>query len=156
MNTHFTLRKRRRSLSASLLLLVLSTGCTNKTERPADNVKLSADLTENKYLTQILSGRNKDSIINYAHADYNENKYYIFRTTMPGEEKFDIYFAIYAKQKYNLTLVNCGSKSRTGACYYNAEMSEFLAKAKIKPLAPVYLEAKSLYYKELSIRYAAY
>jgi hypothetical protein len=151
MKTQFTLTKRRCTLAAAFFLFIVNTGCMMKTARPIDCAKLSANPTEDRYLKQILSCRNEDSVIKCVNADYHENKYYIFRTSVPGDEKFDSYLADFAKQNYQLTLVNCGFRSSRGACCYNAKMGEFFAKAKIKSLQSIYLEAKDLYNRELVI-----
>ena len=154
MRTHFTLLERRSILAAAFILLIAGAGCKPISDRCAYHVQLSADPAENCHLTGIFFSRNKDSIVKCADADYKENKYYIFRMPMHFEGKFDDYLAVYARQKYGLTIVNCGYKNYPGACYYNAEMAEYFSKANIKSLGAIYLEAKSNYNKELQVPYA--
>ena len=156
MIRQFTFPEQRRLLAAVVILLISCTGCTSKPAAPGYHVKLSVNTKENSYLTGIISSRNRDSIIKCADADYHENKYYIFRTIVPFEGKFEDYLIDYAKQKYKLILVNCGAKSCLGAYYYNAEMDKLFADEQVKRFGVNYLEAKNLYNKELNTRLAGY
>jgi hypothetical protein len=130
--------------------LICNTGC-RPPERPLAGVQLSADSAENGYLSAILSGRNRDSIVNCAVSDYQENKYYVFISATPPDERFDRFLDAYAKQKYQLMLVNCGCKAQAGACWYNDKMAALLSKSKPVSFAAIYLEAKNLYNKTLPV-----
>jgi hypothetical protein len=136
---------------AAFILLILGTGCRSNAEKPLPRLQLSADAAENSYLTGIFFGRNEDSIVNCALSDYNKNKYYIFMTSMPGDEKFEKYLAVYAKNKYKLIIVSCGCRGRAGAYYYNHKMATLFSKTKPEPLGLIYLEAKSLYNRALPV-----
>jgi hypothetical protein len=151
---HFTQPKQIRIWVIALTLFIAGAGCKSQTATPDYRTQLAADPVANSYLTGILFSRNKDSITKCADMDYKENKYYIFRTSIPFEGMFDDYFAFYAKQKYGLTIVSYGCKNYPGACYYNNEMAECFSKANVKPLRFIYLEAKSNYTDELKMRYA--
>jgi len=113
---------------------------------------LSANAAENGYLMRILYGHNSDSIAACAGADFKADKYYLFTATLPGDEKFSQYLAVYAKQQYHIVLVNCGCQSRPGACYYNNAMAALQLKGKKKSFGTIYLEAKGRFNKLLQSR----
>jgi hypothetical protein len=154
MKTHFTLTEQQRTLAIAVILFFAVTGCKSKTAAPGYDVKLVANPTENARLTTILFCRDRDSVVKYAQADFKQRKYYLFKTTVPFDGVFDVYFALCAQQKYGVTFVNCGAKSYQGAFYYNEEMAKCVSKAKVKPVDSIYLEAKSNFSKMLETRYA--
>jgi hypothetical protein len=139
---HLNLPKWKNVQAAACFLLLFNTGCYRLAEQPEMGINLSADAAENGYLKRIVYSRNGDSIAACAGADFKANKYYLFTTTLPGDEKFNQYLAAYAKQQYGVILVNCGCQSHPGACCYNDAMGALLIKIKQKPFDAIYLEAK--------------
>jgi hypothetical protein len=130
-------------------LLICNTGC-----RPAEHapmLRLSAGSAENRHLITILLSHNKDSVVDCAVADHQHRHYYLFISATPEDAGFDHYLAAYARQKYQLILVNCGCRVRPGACWYNEQMQALLAKVRPVSFGSVYLEARSLYNKTLPV-----
>jgi hypothetical protein len=150
---HLYLSKWKNVQTAACFLLLFNTGCCHLTERPGEGLCLSTDAAENCYLMSILYSRNSDSIAACAGADLKAGKYYLFTTTLPGDEKFNQYLATYAKQQYHIILVNCGCQSHQGACYYNNVMAASLLKINQKSFGTIYLEAKSQFNKLLQRQY---
>jgi len=136
--------------AAACILLILTANCSPKPGDAAYTVQLSADRVENIHLRRILLSRNRDSIRKCAEADYAGQKYYIFWMSVPAEARFNNYLAAYARQKYNIILVNCGCKNHVGGYYYNNTMAEFFLEAKQKPFDAIYVEARNLYNKALT------
>jgi hypothetical protein len=151
MNTHITFPKQLCIGAAVCILLMFSAGYHPKYGDADYGVQMSAGSAESAHLNHILLGRNKNSIVKDAEADYRKRNYYIFWTGAPCEIKFNSYLTAYAKQKYNLVLVNCGCKNRVGAYYYNSKMESFFLEEKRKSLAVIYLEAKIMYNKALAV-----
>jgi hypothetical protein len=149
---HLNLSKWKNVRTAACFLLLFNTGCRHFEERASPGTPLSANAAENSYLKRILYSRNSDSVAACAGADFKANKYYLFTTTLPGDEKFTQYLVVYARQQYQVILVNCGCQSHPGACYYNNAMAVLLLKTKQKPFGTVYLEAKGRFNKLLRSR----
>jgi len=146
---HLNLPKWKNVQAAACFMLLFNTGCYHLAERPAMAISLSADAVENGYLKHILYSRNSDSIAACAGVDFKADKYYLFTSPLPGDEKFNKYLAAYAKRQYGVILVNCGCQSHSGACYYNNAMEVSLLTIKQKPFGTIYLEAKSRFNKLL-------
>jgi hypothetical protein len=146
---HLYLSKWKNVQAGACFLLLFNTGCCHLAEKAGVGIPLSANAAENDYLTRILYSRNSDSITACAGADFKADKYYLFTSALPRDEKFNQYLAAYAKQRYHIILVNCGCQSRPGACYYNNAMEASLLNVKQKPFSTVYLEARSRFNKSL-------
>jgi hypothetical protein len=151
---HFTLSKQAGRLTIALLLLITGAGCKNQSSPPALLVELSTDAVENKHLNAIVFSRNRDGIAECADADYQRKEYYYFWSPVVFEGKFDSYLVAYAKQKYDLTLVNARCRACAGECCYNSEADKWLLKAKGKGLQQIYLEAKISYSALIQAHYA--
>jgi len=144
---HLYLSKWKNLQTAACFLFMFNMACYHHTARPSENICLSAYATENSYLKCILYSCNSDSVADCAIADFKADKYYLFITTVPGDEKFNQYLSEYAKQQYSIILVNSAYRYRPGAYYYNNTMTTLLQKINKKPFDTVYLEAKSSFGK---------